>query len=168
MRGGGGDDDRPYPMPRTHIEGRVSRIERGKSDTGHRLPAWLRPGTKWPPGKKVTSSSPGPWKTWRRPRRFLRRYPPSGFGSMAQRANGRAFRSAQPAPMVPAPAAQPVLLTSRLVGGRTRPAPGLTSHLRYSALSQALLTLRRPVSIRHARSEAAWARHMVGWSLAPC
>ena len=32
-----GDDDRPYPMPRTHIEGRVSRIERGK--VGHRSPA---------------------------------------------------------------------------------------------------------------------------------
>lgn len=25
--------------------------ERGNMDTGHRLPAWLRPGTKWPPGK---------------------------------------------------------------------------------------------------------------------
>lgn len=24
----------------------------GNVDTGHRLPAWLRPGTKWPPGKK--------------------------------------------------------------------------------------------------------------------
>ena len=39
------------PLPRTHIEIRVSRIERGNTDTGHRLPAWLRPGTKWPPGK---------------------------------------------------------------------------------------------------------------------
>lgn len=82
---------------------------------------------------------------------------------MAQRANGRAFRSAQPAPTIRRLPPSPVLLTSRLVGRRTGPAPGLTSHLDYSALSQALLTVRdRFLSGR--RSEAVGHGTMVGRS----
>ena len=133
--------------------------------TGHRLPAWLRPGTKWPPGKSwlplphlvlgrlgeghvvscdgvhplVSAAWPsvptGARSDPRNQRRWYRRLPPSPF-----------------------------LLTSRLVGRRTYPAPGLTSHLDYSALSQALLTMRRPVSIRHFRSEAVGHGTMVGRS----
>ena len=136
----------------------------GNWNSGHRLPAWLRPGTKWPPGKNwlplphlvlgrlgeghvvscdgihplVSAAWPsvptGARSDPRNQRRRYRRLPPS-----------------------------PVLLTSRLVGGRTRPAPGLTSHLEYSALSQALLTLRdRFLSGR--RSEAVGHGTMVGRS----
>ena len=136
----------------------------GNWDTGHRLPAWLRPGTKWPPGKNwlplphlvlgrlgeghvvscdgihplISAAWPsvptGARSDPRNQRRCCRRLPPSPF-----------------------------LLTSRLVSGRTHPAPGLTSHLDYSALSQALLTLRdRFLSGR--RSEAVGHGTMVGRS----
>lgn len=95
----------PMRVPGVHGRGIGSHCYRSPFATSRHGSALVPSGLLV---KLVTSSSPGPWKTWRRPRRFLRRYPPSDFGSMAQRANGRAFRSALPAPAFPAPAAQPV------------------------------------------------------------
>ena len=130
---------------------------------GHRLPAWLRPGTKWPPGK---NRLPLPHLVLGRLRKATSF--PATVSTLWFRQHGPACQRARVpirATGAEAPAAQP--RSARLSacgwayppGSRADFTPRATgSPASYSALSQALLTMRdRFLSGR--RSEAARARH---------
>lgn len=144
----------------------VSAVSKaGKWDTGHRLPAWLRPGTKWPPGKKGYLCL-----TWSSADLEEATSFPATVSTLWFRQHGPACQRAR----------VPIRAASARVAGACRPArfaclstcgwacpPGSRadftpratgSPASYSALSQALLTVRgRFLSGR--RSEAARARH---------